>query len=325
MLGSLLASAASATPVDGGIWQHPKLDNTRYTYNGRSYGVGASVGLADSPITKNTLTLSYMYQENGLRADVACIYNTSTKFVIADESETYIYPVVGNLPDSGDSEEYSDYFGHSNDAIVAIGVTTNNASTEHILGIAAGKSYATLNATQCTITFTPRIFNVSISLSDRSINVTDISNGVDFAASRYLTHRLVRQFELITNDQTSLFVSVIGDSFNSSIASYNSSVISKGSPAPSEASATLARLRNSVIAMVDDLLVAYSSAQLVIMNDTNIVPAVVQIHAFRYGSGLYIYLTFAINTAILLLLAEEALRTRGCKDLVYSITWILEA
>lgn len=115
MLGSLLASAASATPVDGGIWQHPKLDNTRYTYNDRSYGVRASVGLADGPITEDTLALSYMYQEDGLRADVACIYNTSTKFVIADESETHIYPIVGNLPDSGDSEEYSDYFGHSND------------------------------------------------------------------------------------------------------------------------------------------------------------------------------------------------------------------
>lgn len=61
--------------------------------------MGASVGLADGPITENTLALSYMYQEDGLRADVACIYNTSTKFIIADESETYIYPVVGNLPE----------------------------------------------------------------------------------------------------------------------------------------------------------------------------------------------------------------------------------
>lgn len=39
MLGPLLASAASATPVDGSIWQHPEFDNTSYTYNGRSYGV----------------------------------------------------------------------------------------------------------------------------------------------------------------------------------------------------------------------------------------------------------------------------------------------
>ena len=317
MLGSLIASAASATTVDGGVRQHPKFDNTRYTYNGRSYGVGASAGLADSPITDDPLALSYMFQENGLRADVECIYNSSTEFVITGEEGIFTYPAVGFLPDSGGNEEYSVYFGHGSDAIVAIGVTTNNNSTERILGIAAGKSYDNLNATQCTITFIPRTFNVSVSLSDHFINVTDSSSGIDFAASRNLTHVLTRQFELITNDQTDLYVSLIGDSFNSSIASYNSSVSSNDSQSPSEASATLAGLTDSVTAMVDDLLVAYSSAQLMIMNDTSLVPATVEVHAFRYGSGLYIYLTFAINAVVLLLLAEEALRTRGWKDLLY--------
>ena len=317
MLGSLVASAASATTVDGGVRQHPKFDNTRYTYNGRSYGVGASAGLADSPIRDDPLALSYMFQENGLRADVECIYNSSAKFVIRGEEDTFIYPAVGFLPDSGGNEEYSDYFGHGSDAIVAIGVTTNKDSTEHILAIAAGKSYDTLNATQCTITFIPRTFNVSVSLSDHFINVTDSSSGIDFAASRNLTHVLTRQFELIANDQTNLYVSLIGNSFNSSIASYNSSISSNDSQSPSEASATLAGLTNSVTAMVDDLLVAYSSAQLMIMNDTSLVPATVEVHAFRYGSGLYIYLTFAINTVVLLLVAEEALRTRGWKDLLY--------
>lgn len=317
MLGSLVASAASATTVDGGVRQHTKFDNTRYTYNGRSYGVGASAGLADSSITDDPLALSYMFQENGLRADVECIYNSSTQFVITSGEDTFIYSVIGFLPDSGSNEEYSDYFGHGSDAIVAIGVTTNKDSTERILGIAAGKSYDTLNATQCTITFVPRAFNVSVSLSDHSINVTDSSSGIDFAASRNLTHVLTRQFELIANDQTNLYVSLIGDSFNSSIASYNSSVSSNDSQSPSEASATLAGLTNSVTAMVDDLLVAYSSAQLMIMNDTSLVPAKVEVHAFRYGSGLYIYLTFAINIVVLLLAAEEALRTRGWKDLLY--------
>lgn len=317
MLGSLLASAASATTVDRGIRQHPKSDNTHYRYNGRSYGVEASVRLADGPITDNPLALSYEYQENGLRADVDCIYNSSTEFVIADESWPKIYPVVGNLPNSGDSEEYSDYYGHDSAAIVAIGVTTNQASTERILGIAAGESYAALNATQCTVTFVPIVFNVFVSLSGRYINVTAGSNGVDFVASRNLTFALIRQFELIANDQTSLYVSVIGDSITSSIASYNSSVTSNGSLAPSEAFATLAGLTKSVTAMIDDLLVAYSSAQLMIMNDTGAVPVAVEINAFRYGSGLYIYLTFAINTIIVLLLAEEALRTRGWKGLLY--------
>ena len=316
MLGSLVASAASATVVGAGARQHPKIDNTRYTYNGRSYGVGASAGLADSPITDDPLTLSYVFQENGLRADVECIYNSSTQFIITGEEETYIYPAVGYLPDSGSSEEYPDYVGHGLDAIVAIGVT-NSDSTERILGIAAGKSYDNLNATQCTINFIPRIFDVSVSLSDHLINVTDSSSGIDFAARRNLAHILTRQFELIANDQTNRYVSLIGDSFNSSIASYNISVSSNDTQSPSEASATLAGLTNSVTAMVDDLLVAYSSAQLMIMNDTSLVPATVKFHAFRYGSELYIYLTFVINTVILLLVVEEALRTRGWKDLLY--------
>ena len=318
LLGSLLASAASATTVDGGVRKHAKFDNTRYTYNGRSFGVGASVGLTDSAISDNPLALSYSYQENGLRTDVNCIHNSSAEFVIGAQSLTNIYPVRGYLPNSGDSESYSEYYGHSSDAIVAIGVTPNNASTERILGIAAGASYAALNATQCTFQFIPKIFNVSVDLADHSINVTESSDGSDFPASTNLTLALIRQFELISNDQTSLYVSLLGDSFSSSIGSYNSSVASNGSHAlPDEGAATLAGLTNSVTAMVDDLLVAYSSAQLMIMNDMASVPADVQIHAFRYGSGVYIYLSFAINIAIVLLLVEEALRTRGWRDLLY--------
>ena len=127
----------------------------------------------------------------------------------------------------------------------------------------------------------------------------------------------MRQFELIANDQTSLYVSVIGDSFNSSIANYNSSVASNGSLGPSEASATLAGLTNSVTAMVDDLLVAYASAQLMIMNDSSLVSTTVDVKAFSTGSGLYIYLTFAINAFVVLVLMEEALRTRVWKNLLY--------
>ena len=120
--------------------QHAKLDNTRYTYNGRSFGVGSSVGLTDSAITDNPLALSYVYQENGLRVDVECIYNTSSEFAIEGETLTNIYAVRGFLPNSGSSESYSEYYGHSSDAILAIGVANNKASEERIMGIAAGTS-----------------------------------------------------------------------------------------------------------------------------------------------------------------------------------------
>lgn len=52
MLGSLLSSVNSASPVDGGIRKHAKLDNTGYSYYGRSYGVGASTGLLDDSVDK---------------------------------------------------------------------------------------------------------------------------------------------------------------------------------------------------------------------------------------------------------------------------------
>ena len=63
MLGSLVASAASATTVDSGVRRHTKSDDSRYTYNGRSYGFGAPAGLADSSITDDPLALSYMFKK----------------------------------------------------------------------------------------------------------------------------------------------------------------------------------------------------------------------------------------------------------------------
>ena len=316
LLGSLLASASSATTVDGGVRQHAKLDNTRFTYYGRSYGAGASVGLADESIAKSPLAESYFFQERGLRADVGCVYNSSTEYVIGSEVDPNIYPVSGNLPNSGDLREYSEYYSNSGGSkIVSIGVSRNQESSQRIIGIAAGSNYTFLNATQCNVQFLPTLFNVSVGLVDRSINVSEVSAGTDFTARKNLTYALIRQFELISNDQTNLYLSLLGDSFNSSIASYNLSVSALNEPPPTESSATLTGLTNSITAMIDDLLIAYASAQLLIPNDSTPMPATIQVQAFVFGSAIYVYLTFAINTAIILVLIEEAFRTQNWKGL----------
>ena len=39
--------------------------------------------------------------------------------------------------------------------------------------------------------------------------------------------------------------------------------------------------------------------------------------SFWYGSEIYIYLTFATNTALVIFLAKEAIQTRVWKDLLY--------
>ena len=316
LLGSLLASASSATTVDGGVRQHAKQDNTRFTYYGRSYGAGASVGLVDESIAKSSLAQSYFFQERGLRADVSCVYNSSTEYVIGDEVDPNIYPVFGNLPNSGGLREYSEYYSNSGGSkIVSIGVSRNQESSQRIIGIAAGSNYMFLNATQCNVEFSPTLFNVSVGLVDRSINISEVSAGTDFTARENLTYALIRQFELISNDQTNLYLSLLGDSFNSSIASYNLSVSALNGPPPTENSATLMGLTNSITAMIDDLLIAYASAQLLIANDSTPTPATIQVHAFVFGSVLYVYLIFAINTAIILCLIEEAYRTRNWKGL----------
>lgn len=319
LLGSLLASAASATPVDGRSRQHAKLDNTRFTYNGRLYGAGASVGLTDAFVSNDALATGYSFQESALRADVDCIYNHSSAFVIEAESDVNIYPVSGYLPNSGDLDEYSECYAHpGGGVIVAIGATRNLDSPQRILAIAAGQSYIALNPTQCTVNFVPKLFDVFVDLVDRSINVTEVSDGTDFVGSQNLTWVTLRQFELIANDQTSLYVSLLGDSFNTSIADYNSSIaVSNASLTPTEASASLAGLANSVTAMLDDILVVYASAQLMFVNDTMLTPATTHVHAFVFGSNVYIYIIFTINTLIVLLLIEETLRTRGWKDLSY--------
>lgn len=82
MEGALLSTAASATTVDGSLRRHVKLDDTGFTYIGRSYGVGASAGLTDPEMLSDTLTTTYSYQETVYNAKVQCIYNASTDFLL---------------------------------------------------------------------------------------------------------------------------------------------------------------------------------------------------------------------------------------------------
>jgi hypothetical protein len=71
--GLLLSSAASATTVDNSTRHHSKMDNSQYTYAGRSYGIGASVGLVDDSILNNDLATAYRCRDTGYDTRVVCI------------------------------------------------------------------------------------------------------------------------------------------------------------------------------------------------------------------------------------------------------------
>jgi hypothetical protein len=146
LLRSLLASASSASPVDGGIRSHNKLDNTRYNYYGLSYSARSSAGLLDQSVLDISRATNYTYTETGLSTTVSCIHNSSSEFIISSSGESVVYPAEGKLPDST-GEEYSSYIGWSTSAIVAIGVAAQPSlyTAKRYMAFATGDYDSDLN------------------------------------------------------------------------------------------------------------------------------------------------------------------------------------
>ncbi|KAF1833726.1 hypothetical protein BDW02DRAFT_369660 [Decorospora gaudefroyi] len=309
--GQLLASAAQASSSGLEPHVHRKPDNTQFSYRGRSYGVGAPVGLLDQGILSDKQVAAYVYQEQGYLTNVTCTYNTTSDFTLSGPVNEWIYAASGNLPDSADGPEYSNYIGHDGKAIVAIGVAFSQRSPRRYLAIAAGSAYSFLNSTQCEFEFTPTLFNITVDTGDLTIGVKPAGPMRDMNPQRNITRTVVRQFELLSNDMTNLYVSLLGEAINSSIAAYKLTRASASRDPIPEGEATLAGLTNSITAMVDDMLVSYASAQLMVGRMFTKQPASVYVYALQFGQPGYIYAVFALNALVLFAVAFEAVRTVG--------------
>ncbi|KAJ9659430.1 hypothetical protein H2198_003159 [Neophaeococcomyces mojaviensis] len=330
--GQLLTSAASATTVDNSPSVHQKYDNSQYVYVGRSYGAGAVVGLDDDTIQADALNTAYSYQEVSYQVSVDCIYNATNRFRLRKDSG-WSYIAYGYLPNSpAGVSEYSTYWSNQGDAfaIVAMGVSyAAKPSSRRYVGFAAGSAYPFLNNTQCTLDFQPKLFNVSVNIADRNITVTPMQNVAEFDLSYNITHSVARQFTIISSAQTNLYMSLVGDSFNSSIAAYRES-ISNWTATPSDNDVSLTGIENAIVAMADDIVVCYKSAQLMIAKDVETQTVLVQRRAITLGKKTFIYLLSALNGLIVVATIIEAIRTKlwrrlphfdylDTRDLVFSI------
>ena len=314
MEGALLSTASSATTVDGSPRKHVKLDNSGFTYIGRSYGIGAPAGLTDSTTVKPTTT-SYTYQEVGYNTEVRCIYNSSTAFFLVQDVDTLLWDGKGLLPNSNGRGEFSTYIGHGNGpSVVAIGVASLPTNGTQYMGIAAGSNYAFLNTTQCSIDYIPMLFNVTVSVKARDISVIAASSSKDIDPEGNLAHVATRQLALISNDQTNLYQSLLGNSFAGSIGNYNISQ-ANSSISLTEATSTLTGLTNSVSAMLDDILIGYASAQLMVGNQSIVTDAIVTTMALKIGQRIYIDAMFTFNLVLIVIVFEELIRTKAWKGL----------
>jgi hypothetical protein len=254
----------------------------------------------------------------GYAADVSCIYNSSTEFVLQlqPSDPLLVWQAMGTLPNSNGFQELSMYFGRDDGpAIVAIGVASLPTTGLQYLGIAAGEDYKSLNQTQCAVNFVPTLFNVTVDTTAGNLTVIPVSSASDIDPSGNITHTAIRQMELIANDQTNLYQSLLGSSFFESIGDYIVSQASLPSP-PSTENATLSGLQNSVAAMLDDILAQYASAQLMVGNQSAVVEAQIMVASMQIGQRVYVIAEVVINIIVLLLVLGESVRTRGWRGLV---------
>ncbi|RAH85561.1 hypothetical protein BO86DRAFT_275037, partial [Aspergillus japonicus CBS 114.51] len=328
-LTALISSASTASPLLAhGSRVHPKLDNTGYSYTGRSYGVGASVGLTDSGLrTTYPHATGYTYVEPGYVAHVECAYNRSSAFRLEDLGEYALYAARGPLPDSvnasrRDGGEYSVYTGYSTRTIVAVGVAAQPVAytRQRYVAVAAGGYYAGLNASQCVVVFEPAWFGVEVAVAGKVVRVVPGSRGnatattADIDPTNKTIHVAMRQLELISNDLTSFYRSTLGDAFNTSIADYRTSVTTTTTTTnttnTTEDAIALAGITNVYVSLIDDILAGYASAQLMVGGFTQQTAATVTVEAFRVGSHPYIVCVFATSLGLLLVVAAEMVRTR---------------
>jgi hypothetical protein len=126
-----------------------------------------------------------------------------------------------------------------------------------------------------------------------------------------LTFLITWQFQMMASDQTSLYSSLIVNSINASISNCMVSCYPESGPT----GFALRGLEIPITAMTDDILVSYSSAQLILANNSTQAHVTITIKALQFGEREYVILVVALKTLLILLVIEEAIRTHGWENL----------
>ena len=313
---SLLLTGASATTFDNKSRVFGKDANPSWTYVGRSFGVGASVGLVTSNFAKpvSDSPTAYTYSETGYITEVKCAKNASSTLVIdlIDEATPIsTYSVSGTLPNQLESDPPEIYPVHSfrSDYSNLCAWAARSNTLGNYIAIASGQgNYSYLNALQCTVAFAPTIFSVSVNASSHTINVTATTNTTAIAPidrTNRLIFNTIESLNFLSRLSNTLYTSSIGDSLQTNIfnmaSRHNSTTVTEDiiSMATSD----------YFEAILDSILLSYSTSQLLIANDTTTVPAAGLIEGVKLGQRIYLLLSLILNSLLLAILLIEAART----------------
>jgi hypothetical protein len=290
---------STATNTTGSPQRFPKSDNTNFTYYGRSYGMGATVGLNDS-FTLDPYIRSYTYNDTGYLTQYTCDYDTNfaMQLELTTSSPVPVYYV--HLPGN------DGFYVASQQGITLAIAAANTHNWAFYMG--ASSKYSVLNATFCNATYLPTLFTVHVDLTERLITVKPqetLTKVDEFTpAPEYIVWSGADTAASLSMIGTTSYTSLIGDMFIRIINRTYYAAGGRGAVNPLQA------VQDTAEVLWDAAYIGASSAQLVIAQEYEVRDVIAQVVAYRIGQPFYIYLITAINATALLLLVVEAIRTR---------------
>jgi len=351
--GTLLTTLGGATnPQFNTSRQHAKIDSPNYIYSGRSYGVGAPLGIMDgadsslnlvgneypTPDIDRDSIQRLRYSDYGYLADAKCIFNTSTAFGLTFLGQPPaagvpmdvlgVYSAAGFLPNSFD-DGIGDGVGENFTVITNFPDPVNNLLSwaaraigpRIFISIAAGPgvgNYSIFNQSQCELTFTPSAFEVSMDYGNMTITVEPrqlLDNETGYIPNATVIYNTVASLNLLSRMSSSFYTSVLGDALAANLATND--VFYRQAYDNWDDTVILGSLESSFTAVLDDIMGAFGASQLYLaVGDFFYVPATIFQTVSSIGDSTSIYIVFGFSALLFLIQFLEAIRQRFWSKLV---------
>ncbi|KAF2722558.1 hypothetical protein K431DRAFT_221544 [Polychaeton citri CBS 116435] len=311
-----------------------KLDRTGFTYRGRSYGVGSTLGLLplfcregdDCDLGVNVVNLkTSTFFENGYDTNVNCMFNASSELNLVQQGNVDVpgagsvdvWQATGSLP-NGNWDSFPTW-GKSTECVMA----ANDAEGRYLYGfITAGDGYYTrLNTIQCEVNFLPARFQVDVDFLEKSINVTktasdnSTSSPLDIDPSGKLRSNIFMQLSYMSVTLTTLYTSLFANAFHNNIVNViardgNSVTEDPSSSIPGTNDEILAGIQESIEASLDAFAGAFGAAQSMLAQEITPADTKVEFSVAKFGETSYVYGSFLFNAVLILLVTVELVLTR---------------
>ncbi len=239
---SLINAAQDATALGGTPRNHSKPDNPTWTYQGRSFGVGSSIGFPSSisETPKDFQLNEYSFEETGYNASVTCdrVSPSDDKLHLKyklNQAEVGIFRLTGNVGNTT-GKAYSpvtawcDRLCYENSkgekhcreeceapdrAIIFAWSAAGNDEGQFMVGIRAQSLYADdFDHIQCSIDFITTAFKVAVNATNtnNSITVTQSDGarpdpmGPD--STRTLLNQTVHSLRFLSKMSSNLYIAL---------------------------------------------------------------------------------------------------------------------